>query len=129
MKPPKDIKQWWLAPCCGPLSLDIDEECGFCGESHRKCAEEYSEFVKQQPTIYIGDPDRNTPRDCCGGSGFWCSACGRFWAQDTCGNYELGDNRSADGVRQTIREDVDSPEGCKVSCSCGHFLGTVINPT
>jgi|ERR1700730_16661892 len=83
-KPPKDIKQFWLAPHCGPGTLDPQDMCGFCGETRQECAKEATEFANEKHQLgpsKMGLGDNPT----CGGSGLWCSECGRFWAQDSCG--------------------------------------------
>ena len=70
---PKDNKTFWMASHCGPGTIDDSEICGFCGKTMGECARINTEAIKE-----TGDQD-------CGGSGFWCSACGRFWAEDSCG--------------------------------------------
>lgn len=111
--PPKDIKQWWLAPHCGPGTLDAEEHCGFCGRLVLDCARDMSEAVRLHPERDHYSHDE-TP---CGGSGFWCSGCGRFWAQDSCGESYLGDMHSSDGAEQVVKDD-------KVYCVCGKHLAT-----
>ena len=123
-KPPKDIKQWWQSPCCGPLTIDDAELCGFCGDNVLECARKHSDYVREHPELnhdgmQNGD-DQDDPEDTmtCGGSGFWCSGCGRFWAQDTCGNYNGTDHEASDKAK--LRVD----ENRKVYCVCGKWLMT-----
>ena len=61
----------------------------------------------------------------CGGSGFWCPACGEFYAQDSCGEAsgadwlnarECFDPKNAKKYRLRMDEDF------KVFCPCGEFL-------
>jgi hypothetical protein len=124
IKPPKDIKQWWMTPCCGPGTLDSQELCVFCGETHQKCAELFSESVKLHPEWNHDGSILGTPNDdpedqtTCGGSGFWCSGCERFWAADTCGNLSPEDMRACDKAKQKVR-------GRKVFCICGKQLATM----
>lgn len=133
VNPPRSIKKFWLAPHCGPGSLDDREECGFCGAPHHECAERTSEIVREHPDwlhdgAIMGD-GQDDPEDemGCGGSGFWCSGCGRFWAQNSCGENFPGFMQSADGARQQIRCVVPNEEdGPKtVHCVCGKQLARV----
>ncbi len=114
-KEPTDIRQWWLAPHCGPGSLDINEICGFCGCSRKVCAESA-----------ISSSDYIT----CGGCGFWCSeskTCGRFWAQDACGERFEDDYLSCDGAKLT--DSFDEQGRRWITCCCGTqlFIGTPLD--
>jgi hypothetical protein len=121
---PRDIKAFWKAPHCGEGSLDLDEECGFCARSQRECAEQLTDFFRNaddcQRKNYAysmnGEGDLDGPGGClCGGSGFWCTGCGRFWAQDSCGNLNGSAHKAADGNKlQRIGE--------KVLCVCGKLI-------
>ena len=122
--PPKDIQQFWMAPHCGPGTLDPEEMCGFCGRTMRACAEAMSEAVRIYPNwnhdgCILGD-GHDDPEEliACGGSGFWCSGCGRFWAQNSCGESFPGEMQAADGAQQVIRDG-------KVYCVCGKPLATL----
>ena len=119
--PPKDVKAFWVAPHCGPGTLDPKDECGFCGRPGRECAAEASEAVAAHPDwLHDGcdmGNDDDDPDDgrACGGCGFWCKGCGRFWAQDSCGERFPGEMHAADGARQEVRDG-------KVYCVCGRQL-------
>ena len=120
-KPPKDIYQFWLAPHCGPGTLDKDEICGFCGETHEDCAGEFSDKIQDHPDWVhdgnlLGD-GQDDPEDkmACGGSGFWCSGCGRFWAQDTCGNHTAQDHLASDEQELVLTDS-------SIHCVCGKKL-------
>lgn len=108
-KPPKDILRWWRAPHCGPGSLDTKDTCGFCGENVLKCARRWSRACKKDPSA------RECGETCCGGSGLWCSGCGRFWAQDSCGECFFNELKAADGAELTL-------DGEQVICCCGKPL-------
>lgn len=104
---PKDATKWWMAPHCGPGTTDANAICGFCGQTHQQCAVANTEEMRKHH------------RQACGGSGFWClnPNCGRFWAQDSCGESGYGEERSADGVSLIM-----SDNGKKVFCVCDTFL-------
>jgi hypothetical protein len=111
--PPTDITKWWKAPHCGPGSVDDTDECGFCGEPVIDCALEASKIVNdehRQP----GDGDYG---EGCGGSGFWCYGCNRFWAQDSCGNNDYESHRASDGAELVLNDDTGF-----VYCPCGRQL-------
>ncbi len=124
MNRPKGVNVFWMAPHCGPGSLDPQEMCGFCGDTHEECARRMYEVVKAHPEwkhdgSIIGDgQDDSEDQMVCGGSGFWCSGCGRFWAQNSCGEAFVGEMPSADGAKQEIRDE-------KVYCVCGKQLATL----
>lgn len=103
---PANIKQFWLAPHCGPGTLDPNDLCGFCGKTRQECAQANSESVRLHH------------KQACGGSGLWCSYCGRFWAQDSCGESYNTDLQSVDGTALT--EDKGY-----VKCYCGKRLFAV----
>ncbi len=122
--PPKDIKQWWQSDCCGPCTEDTSEHCGFCGKPVLECARKHSDYVRDNPGLnhdgsILGD-GYDDPEDTmtCGGSGFWCSGCGRFWAQDSCGNHCGSDHLSSNGAK------LQTDKNRKVFCSCGKWLLT-----
>lgn len=117
-KPPKDIYQFWVAPHCGPGTLDPDEECGFCGLPGKECAAYESEKVALHPDEYHDGGGGDKSGDSCGGCGFWCKGCGRFWAQDSCGESMPGEMHAADGADQQII-------GNGVFCRCGKQLARV----
>lgn len=54
-------------------------------------------------------------RRICGGSGLWCRQCGRFWANDVCGESYNAELQSVDGAELT---EVDG----YVTCCCGKRL-------
>lgn len=122
-KPPTDVKQWWMAPCCGPGSTDPDKyECE-CGKSGRECARHTSDVVarvlqldpdQEGGETAVGDPDGEKV---CGWCGFWCADCGRFWAGDTCGGSGIPDMNSADDTAMEVR-------GSDVYCVCGRKVAT-----
>lgn len=119
---PTDPKQWWEASCCGPLTIDINEMCGFCGDNHKECANKFSAFLKTATDPQLEGLNKSSfgypPDDMeipCGGSGFWCSGCGRFWAQDTCGNYNGSAFCSSDDQELKLNDD-------NVFCVCGKKL-------
>ena len=120
-KPPKDIKQWWCAPHCGPGTLDTSKECGFCGANVLDCAKQLSEAVKEHPEWnfdgIVNGNEHDDPDSICGGSGFWCSGCGRFWAQNSCGESGTFEHHAADGVELELRDG-------KIYCVCGKWLMT-----
>ncbi len=120
--PPKDVKQWWLAPHCGEGSLDPQEDCGFCGESHLDCALSMTLNVKAHPDWYhdLCEPEQSPDdQQVCYGSGFWCGGCGRFWAQDSCGEcYALPEYHAADGLEIEVRDG-------KAFCVCGKQLAVI----
>lgn len=100
-RPPRDVKQFWVAPHCGPGTLDGNDTCGFCGLPYLRCAERNSETIAEEH------------RQECGGAGFWCKSCGRFWAQDACGS--SGDPRAADGAELSVQDGY-------ACCCCGNRL-------
>lgn len=108
LKPPKDIKAWWRAPHCGPGSTDTTDDCGFCGRNVIECAEEHSESVNERHH-QLGDDAG------CGGCGFWCKGCGRFWAQGSCGESNYQEHVAADGAELYTRSGY-------VYCVCGKKL-------
>jgi hypothetical protein len=121
---PKDIKQWWIAPCCGPGSTDLKgHECGFCGKSGQECAENTSTIVAGVMQLVHeqggGEKSVDNPDgpESCGGCGFWCQGCGRFWAGDVCGNSDIPFMRAADGAEMVVK-------GEDVHCVCGRKLAT-----
>jgi hypothetical protein len=120
-RPPEDIRQWWCAPHCGPGTLDTNGECGFCGANVIVCALALTDAVKHHPEwvhdgSILGD-GHDDPEDqmACGGCGFWCHKCGRFWAQDSCGNNSGADHASADGLKLVVKDG-------NVHCVCGQLL-------
>lgn len=121
---PKDITQWFSVPHCGPGTTDTTECCGFCGRNVLECAKLTTQSVKEHPEWkhdggIIGDGEDDPEKQMtCGGCGFWCSACGRFWAQSSCGDNFPGDMASADDKKQVIKDG-------KVFCVCGQQLATV----
>ena len=121
--PPKDINQWWCASHCGPATEDTSECCGFCGEPVLECAKSFSEKIEQHPErnhdgIIDGSPHDDPEDDmACGGCGFWCSGCGRFWAQDSCGESGSYEHHASDGA-ELARKDG------KIYCVCGKWLMT-----
>jgi hypothetical protein len=124
-QPPTDVKQFWVAPHCGPGTLDINETCGFCGDSHQECAQKFSDFLRNASEVLLlaysktmfGD-HRDIEKmgiECpCGGSGFWCSKCGHFWAQDSCGDSGGTSHQSCDG------DSLDFDDNNNVLCVCGN---------
>lgn len=88
---------WYQNPHCadpeGP-----DDLCGFCGEKNLKCAETCTESIKSENQL------------ACGGAGFWCHACGKFYANDTCGETYW----TAEGI-------LEEKEGFAY-CKCGQKL-------
>jgi len=100
---PKDNKTWWLASHCGPGTLDSNEICGFCGDTCLGCAARNTESISA------------VHEETCGGSGFWCKECGRFWAQDACGESNGEEHLSQDGA------ELSSKDGYVV-CVCGNKL-------
>jgi hypothetical protein len=113
-KPPTDVTTWWIAPHCGPGHTNRREICGFCGETCLDCALEATELVNgkhYQPGIVLEGHE-----DGCGGSGFWCRGCSRFWAQDACGESNGSEHRAADGATLTVGDDG------YVYCCCGRKL-------
>ena len=120
--PPESITKWWRASHCGPATEDTGECCGFCGEPVLDCARELSEKIKLHPERNhdgcIGY-EHDDPEDdmACGGCGFWCSQCGRFWAQDSCGDSSSYEHQASDGAK-LIRKDG------KIYCVCGKWLMT-----
>jgi len=121
LKPPKDINQFWLAPHCGPGTLNTYETCGFCGRTHKECAMAFSDHINKHPD-YSHDGDslgdgQDDPEVACGGSGFWCSGCGRFWAQNSCGENQMEDHQSSDDAKPVLRILEDGRTA--VHCVCG----------
>ncbi len=125
-KKPTDVKAFWVAPHCGPGTTDQTKECGYCGRSYADCAKEFTEFLEKATQEDLEDynlsmwgyPDALEERDNhpCGGSGFWCYKCGRFWAQNICGENSGAEHEACDGARLTI-----DPQG-NVYCVCGQHL-------
>ena len=111
--PPNDVKTYWLAPHCGPGNLDPEEICGFCGEPQGVCAQKNSVALEMTKREQCGVEQPES----CGGSGFWCADCGRFWANDSCGERFGADYAAADGAALEYRENEDM-----VYCVCGHQL-------
>jgi hypothetical protein len=122
--PPKDIKQWWCAAHCGPATEDTTECCGFCGRPVLECAKEFSKKIKQHPEWNhdgsILDAKHDDPEEemACGGCGFWCHNCGRFWAQNSCGESGSNEHQAADGAELEVRDG-------RVYCVCGQWLMTM----
>ena len=122
-EPPKDVRVFWRASCCGPATKDADDTCGFCGEANRDCAQAFSESVRKHPDwVHDGnilgdgqdDPEEHEDR-ACGGCGFWCSGCGRFWAQDSCGGSSGEEHRAADNREMVVKDGL-------IYCVCGKQL-------
>jgi hypothetical protein len=65
-------EEWFMNPHCGPAE-GPDEICGFCGRKNLACAEECTESIKEDNRLW------------CGGAGFWCHNCGKFYPNDSCG--------------------------------------------
>lgn len=108
---PTDITQWWMRPHCGPGSLNPEAQCGFCGETHQQCATNCTQELKAGKPL----------RDFCGGSGFWCTECNRFWPQNGCGEcFDPSDFVACDDKELTT---VDG----YVTCTCGNKLATEKN--
>lgn len=101
---PKDVKVFWEAPHCGPGTLDPKEVCGFCGSEKGVCARNTSDSIRHKDGEMV-----------CGGSGYWCYGCGRFWANDSCGETFGTEMKSADGARMTEKDG-------RVVCVCGTLL-------
>ena len=104
---PDDNKTFWLTSHCRPGTPDENEICGFCGETYGDCAGRCTESVKNGRSIE------------CGGSGYWCPECGRFWAQDVCGESYNGDLQCQDGTEQIVKDS-------HVFCSCLNKLHMVL---
>ena len=97
----------WRSPCCGPALSPAEMhsvECE-CGLSYFDCALGATATAKQT---------RGKTALACGWAGFWCYACGRFWAQNSCGSAFAGSMASSDGANQVYDEHTHS-----VSCCCG----------
>lgn len=108
---PRDVKAWWKAAHCRPETADATEICGFCGANVLDCAAENSASINERG-IELGGVNE----DGCGGSGFWCRGCGRFWAQDSCGESSGAEHSAADGAKLKIGDDDF------VHCVCGKRL-------
>jgi hypothetical protein len=104
---PTNVSTWWLAPHCGPATLDHSEICGFCGETYLDCALANSKSIAENH------------EEICGGSGFWCAGCKRFWAQDACGESGWEMHQAADGARLTV-------QAGHAHCVCGRKLMPVL---
>jgi hypothetical protein len=120
--PPEDIKQWWCASHCGPATEDTSECCGFCGAPVLECAKEMSDKMRDHPEYNFDGSQLGISHDdpeglACGGSGFWCSGCGRFWAQDSCGESSTYEHQASDGAKLVRRDG-------KIYCVCGKWLMT-----
>lgn len=111
-KPPTDVSQWWRAPCCSPGTADKTKTCGFCGENVIDCALEATPIVNEK---HLQPGDGDVRSEGCGGSGFWCLGCKRFWAQDCCGNCDYEGHQCSDGSSLSVVEGF-------VTCPCGHKL-------
>lgn len=105
-----DSHTWWMASHCGPGSVDSSDICGFCGQSAETCAKQNTNSIKDNHFQF------------CGGSGFWCTACGLFWAQDACGELYNTELRNVNPDLHLYEAD-----GI-VHCSCGNALFSVENP-
>lgn len=106
IRPPKDVTRFWQAPHCGPGTLDGTEICGFCGRSLIECAD-----VNTESVATTGAQD-------CGGAGLWCKQCGRFWAQDSCGECNPPYLRASDGAEMAVK-------GEWSYCVCGNRLAQI----
>jgi hypothetical protein len=119
------LDSWWKAPHCGSGSKDPHTICGFCGEESWKCARATSEFyaeateeqLRQQSLSEAGEADSLI----CGGGGFWCPKCSRFWAEDSCGNSIGVEHQSSTGEELRL-------EGEDVYCPCGFRVMKSIDP-
>lgn len=110
---PTDSKLFWLDAHCGAGTTDLDELCAFCGFTHKECAETFTEGIKKD---HSGS---------CGGSGFWCPACGEFYAQDSCGERGFTDfiNIREKWFPEKAKEfRLKADKDYKIYCSCGEFL-------
>lgn len=103
VKRPTDHDVFWLNDHCSPGTLDRDELCGGCGETHGDCAQKCTESI-----ALLNSVD-------CGSSGFWCPKCNRFYAQDVCGETPDDEMECVDGSRLTL---VDG----WIRCACGEAL-------
>ena len=101
---PKDDKTWWMKSHCGPGSLDGTELCECC-LSQEECARENTEWIKKHHEQQ------------CGCSGFWCPACGVFYAQDACWETYGNEYETVNGV--SLTEDAD---GMLLCGECGIML-------
>lgn len=119
---PGDIHTWFRLPHCGSGSTNTKDICGFCGETNEACAKELTEEVRKGRFFYTIGVGNNLS---CGGSGFWCPGCNRFYAQDSCGNYELDSMVSTDGANPLSVEVPGEPSHRQVSCICGYKLGVL----
>lgn len=123
--PPTGIKQWWEAPHCGSGSTNTAGVCGFCGDPVLDCAKRFSAFLRNASPEDLEDMNKHTwgghskKHDYpCGGCGFWCSGCGRFWAEDSCGEASPDMYSAADGAELETREDNF------VYCVCGKMVAS-----
>ena len=116
-----DIYTFWKASHCAPGTTDPTDLCGFCGETNAECYKKHTAHIAEHHKEAGGDGEV----EACGGSGFHCPKCNRFWAQDACGNSGGYEHQSADGKHLHI-EDTYTLDGIrtgiKVSCICGDWL-------
>ncbi|HUW47739.1 MAG TPA: hypothetical protein VMW36_03230 [Patescibacteria group bacterium] len=102
-------KKFWIASHCGNGTEDENEICGFCGLTYGDCARKCTEEIKANNKMV------------CGGGGHWCPSCGRFWAQNVCGELYDGELMCKDNTEMIVTDDTDDEAG-GVFCSCGHFF-------
>lgn len=101
---PERIDQWWIRSHCGPGTLNDQDLCGFCGEQYRDCAQNCTESIRDNGVMG------------CGGAGFWCHHCNRFYPQDVCGEcHYASEYVSVDGKSLIEREG-------KIYCVCAGYL-------
>jgi hypothetical protein len=67
----KDPKEWWIRSHCGPGSKDLNYFCE-CTKTGPDCAKANTEFIHKHQ------------KQLCGGSGFWCWNCGKFYPNNVC---------------------------------------------
>jgi hypothetical protein len=111
---PADPTVFWIAPHCGPGSTDPSDRCGFCGEKYIDCALACT-AAANAGLVVTGNGDVDERANVCGGSGFWCNGCKRFWAQDSCGESDGLEHRCADGSKLTAVNG-------RAACPCGRLL-------
>ena len=116
----RDVNKYWKEKCCAPAFFDPADGCGFCDDTAGACAEKCSEAANAG-LIVTGNGGVPGRSPVCGASGFWCRGCGRFWAQDTCGNHECEDHAAADGAKLTVVSG-------HVRCVCGKRLMEYVQP-
>lgn len=119
--PPQDITAWWCAPHCDVGCTDSEQTCPFCERTRKDCADEFTGWLsaatdRMVHALVTGGWDdgyllREEPCAC---SGFWC-VCGRFWANDDCGNLDPQSHRASDNVRMMELEG-------RLYCPCGRAL-------